>query len=282
MEAIWNLKHRLAPILKAASSRRSAHTSASLVWRFDSGEGLSMKTTQRGFSGSVRALALTISVLAVPAAWSQQSYVGRYDVYGGFIYLNSPKIGLGENGFHVQSGMRLRQWCSLGFDYSISNGDTAFTPDLFPAGLQQRLAAQLGQLIAAGRIPPNYVLSVPVHSDTQTFAAGPQFSYHHWKPITLFIRPSVGAVREIATPRPADPVATLIVAQLAPSGKKQDWTPFYGVGGGADLNLSRHFAVRIQADFVHEHLFSDILKEGRNTVRFSVGPAVQFGRNVVR
>lgn len=243
---------------------------------------MSRETTQRLRSGALRALALIVCVLAGPAAWGQQSYVGRYDVYGGFIYLNSPKIGLGERGFHVQSGMRLREWCSLGFDYSISSGDTVFTPNLFTAALQQQLGAQLGALIAAGRVPPSYRLSVPIHSDTQTFAAGPQFSYHRWKPITLFIRPSVGAVREIATPHPKDPVATLIVAQLTPSGKKQDWTPFYGVGGGADLNISKHFAVRVQADFVHEHLFSDILKEGRNTLRFSVGPALQFGRNVVR
>jgi hypothetical protein len=240
------------------------------------------ETTERPLSRAVRALALTVFILAAPAAWSQQTYVGRYDVYGGFIYLNSPKINLGERGFHLQSGMRLREWCSLGFDYSISNGDTGFTPNLFTAALQQQLGAQLSKLIAAGRVPPSYRLSVPIHSDTQTFAAGPQFSYHGWKPITLFVRPSVGAVRETATPHPADAVAASIVAQLTPSGKKQDWTPFYGVGGGADLNLSKHFAVRVQADLVHEHLFSDILKEGRNTVRFSVGPALQFGRNVVR
>lgn len=55
-----------------------------------------------------------------------------------------------------------------------------------------------------------------------------------------------------------------------------------GSAGGADVNFSKHFAVRVQADFVHDHLFSDLLKNGRNTVRISVGPAVQFGRNIVK
>jgi hypothetical protein len=71
-----------------------------------------------------------------------------------------------------------------------------------------------------------------------------------------------------------------VIAQLAPSGQKTDWVPFYGVGGGFDANLTTHFALRFQADFVHDHLFSDLLKDGRNSVRFSVGPALQFGRNV--
>ena len=231
---------------------------------------------------AVRALAAIIFFATVPAIRGQQSYVGRYDVYAGFIYLDSPKLSLGERGFHTQTGIRLREWCSLGFDYSISSGVAAFTPDLFPTALQQQLGALLKQLIAAGRIPPSYTLHVPVHSDTQTFAAGPQFAYHRWTPVTLFIRPSIGAVRETATPHPKDAAASLIVAQLAPSGRKQDWTPFYGFGGGVDLNVSRRFAVRVQADFVHEHLFSDLLKDGRNTVRLSIGPALQFGRNVMR
>jgi hypothetical protein len=33
-------------------------------------------------------------------------------------------------------------------------------------------------------------------------------------------------------------------------------------------------------DLVHNHLFSDLLREGRNTVRLSIGPAFQFGHNV--
>ena len=71
-----------------------------------------------------------------------------------------------------------------------------------------------------------------------------------------------------------------MVQQLAPSGQKTDTTYFYGVGGGGDVNLTKHFGIRVQADVVRDHLFSDTLKDARTTVRFSIGPTVQFGNNV--
>jgi hypothetical protein len=84
-------------------------------------------------------------------------------------------------------------------------------------------------------IPPTYMLALPTHSRTQTFAGGPQLAYRHFSKVTLFIRPELGAIYEVATPQPTDAVARAIVAQLAPSGKKTDWTVFYGFGGGTDL-----------------------------------------------
>jgi len=63
--------------------------------------------------------------------------------------------------------------------------------------------------------------------------------------------------------------------------KKKDWTGFYGFGGGVDSILTRHFAIRLQSDVVYDHLFNDILKDGRWTIRFSVGPAFFFGPNIV-
>jgi hypothetical protein len=230
----------------------------------------------------IRAI-LTSGLLALGSpAFCQQDYVGRFDIYGGFTFLDSPHINLWERGFQFQTGVRMRSWLTLGFDYSVVTGHTSLTPDLLTTELQQQLNAQLARLAAVGLIPANYALSIPLDSTTQNFAAGPQFSYHHWEAVTLFIRPSIGAVYESATPRPADPIAAAIVNQLAPSGKKEDWTGFYGFGGGIDLNVTRHVALRIQADFVHDHLFSDLLKDGRNTIRVGIGPAFQFGRNVAK
>ena len=91
-----------------------------------------------------------------------------------------------------------------------------------------------------------------------------------------------GAIHERAYPRPAGTIARLVVAQLAPTGTKRDWTGFYGVGGDFDFNLTRHFSLRAQADLVWDHLFNDILKNGRWTVRFSAGPAFQWGRNMAQ
>jgi hypothetical protein len=217
--------------------------------------------------------------LAAPL-FGQQSYVSRFDIFTGYTYLNSPKISLPEHGFHLQAGVRPTTWYSLGFDYSVSAGDLRLTPDLLPNTLQQQLGAQLGQLAAIGRLPAGYQLAVPAHSNTQTFTVGPQLACRHFAKVTFFLRPSIGAIREVATPKPGDPIAAGVVAQLAPAGKKQDWTAFYGFGGGTDLLFSKHVALRVQADLVRDHLFNDILKDPRGTVRFSIGPCFNFGRNI--
>jgi hypothetical protein len=156
---------------------------------------------------------------------------------------------------------------------AVSNGPV-------PVGLPVRMhQSTILQLVRAHRISES---AVPINSVTHTFAAGPQFAYRRWRVITLYLRPSIGAIHEIATPKFTDPIESLVVTSLAPSGKKEDWTGFYGIGGGADLNFSKHVSIRVQTDIVHDHLFSDLLKDGRNTVRLSIGPAFQFGHNIAK
>ena len=222
----------------------------------------------------------SLALLSGFSALAQQTYVGRYDIYGGFLYFDSPSINLAERGFHLQAGTRLKTWLSFGFDYTIDTGHTALGPNLFTTTLQTQLGAELAALAAAGKLPPGYSLSVPIDSSTQTYALGPELAYRRWSRVTLFARPAIGVIHETATPRPSDPITAAIVAQLAPGGKKTDWTPFYGAGGSVDVNLTKYFGVRFSADFVHDHLFSDILKNGRNTYRLAVGPVFQFGPNI--
>lgn len=235
---------------------------------------------------STKLVRVTVNCLLVCAfisfwpAYAQQSYVSRYDVFTGYSFLTSPKIDLTANGFHIQAGFRPRTWYSIGFDYSNFWGDLTLTPNLLPTELQQQLAKQLAYLAAIGKLPAGYSLVVPASSRTQTFAFGPQVAFRHWKTVTPFLRPSLGAIYEEATPKPGDPIAAAIVNQLSPEGKKTDWQGFYGVGGGFDVNVSKHVALRFQADWVWDHLFNDILADGRQTVRFSVGPAFNFGRNI--
>jgi hypothetical protein len=221
-------------------------------------------------------------LIAAPPVWGQQSYISRFDLFTGYTFLDSPHVGLFENGFHAQSGVRLRTWVSLGVDYSITAGNLTLTPNLLLPALQQQLGAELAGLAAAGLLSPSYQLVVPAHSKTQTFAAGPQLASHHWTHFTLFVRPSVGAIHEVATPHPGDPIATLVANQLAPTGYKTDWTAFYGAGGGVDFLVSKHIAIRTQADLVYDHLFNDLLKDGRLTVRFSAGPCFNFGQNMAK
>ena len=213
-------------------------------------------------------------------AQAQQNYVSRFDVFAGYSFLDSPHVKLFESGLHFQVGVRPKTWYSLGFDYSVSGGDLTLTPNLLTPAWQQQLGGLLQQLAQAGHLPAGYAVAVPSDSLTQTLAAGPQLSYRHFKKVTLFVRPSIGAIHEVATPQPGDPIAKLIVGALAPNGKKTDWTPFYGFGGGADFLLSKHIGVRVQADLVYDHLFNDVLQDGRLTTRFSIGPCFNFGKNI--
>ena len=234
-------------------------------------------------NGGILLLLLVAFLLLALPAFGQQDYVTQFDVYAGYAFLDSPAISLFENGFATQFGFRPKTWLSAGFDYSITTGNGALTPNLLTTSLQQVLAAQLGQLAAAGLLPPGYALVVPIHSRTQTFAVGPQLAYRHLKHETLFLRPVfAGAIYERASPQPTDPIAAAISKQLAPSGVKTDTTWFVGIGGGFDILATRHFALRTQTDIVWDHLFSDLLRNGRWTVRFSIGPAFNFGKNIKR
>jgi len=223
------------------------------------------------------------TLLLSVCAFAQQDYIGKFDVYTGYGYLQSPSINLAERGMHLQAGFNPKKWYSMGFDYSYFDGNSSLIPRYLTSSLQSTLGAQLKQLAAAGLIPPSFQLSVPINSQTQTFTFGPQVNYRRFKHVTLFIHPSLGAIRETATPRTQglDAVTLAIVHNLAPAGKKTDWTPFYGFGGGLELKVSHHFGVNLTSDFVHDHLFNDVLR-GRNTVRMSVGPTFHMGRNIVQ
>lgn len=219
-------------------------------------------------------------ILLAAGAMGQQTYVTRFDLFTGYTYLNSPNVSLGEHGFHTQFGVRVVRWMSLGFDYAVAQGDLTLTPDLLVPATQQALSQQLQYLAANHIISPTYQLVVPASSTTQVFAGGPQFAYRHFEKVTFFIRPSCGIIHETATPHPTDQIATTVVHQLAPSGHKTDHVIFYGFGGGLDYNFSKHMAIRVQADLVRDHLFSDLLKDSRGTVRVSIGPCFNFGKNI--
>jgi hypothetical protein len=222
----------------------------------------------------MRKIVLLLFVLLAVSCFlqAQQDYVGRYDGFTGYSYLASPKLNLAQRGFNGEFGVNVTRWLAIGGDYSIFTGHS----DLNSTDLTNELQAQLGAIL-----PPGTVLSVPFDATTQTFSAGPQVNIRHWKPVTFFVRPALGALHEDVTLKPGDPLTAAIVAGLVgPSGKKSDTVVFYGFGGGMDLNASKHFAIRLAADFVHTHLFEGLLREGRNSVRMSIGPTFRFGKNV--
>lgn len=215
---------------------------------------------------------LAIVFVLSGAAFSQQDYVPRYEGFAGYTYFTAPNINLVQRGYNLEFGVNLNSWLIVGGDYSWFQGHSDITvPDLTPA-VQARLAPFLPVL------GPNPKL--PFEGTTNTFTAGVQFNYRKLRWITLFARPAIGGLHESATLNATSPALALVVQAIAPGGKKTDLQPFYGVGGGFDLNVSRHVGLRVSADFVHVSLFSDLLANPRNGARVSMGPTFRFGRNV--
>jgi hypothetical protein len=216
---------------------------------------------------------------------AQQSYVTRFDAYGGYGFLNSPAVSLFEQGFAGQVGFRPKTWVSFGFDYTFATGDLSVRSDQLLPALQTQLQAGIAAGVKAGLLPANYPygsLSVTAHSRTQTFAVGPQLAYRRLSKATFFFRPVyAGIMHETVTPQPKDAVIKAIVSGLITTPTKKDNVFFIGFGGGFDILFGHHFAWRTQADFVYDHLFNDLIKDGRFTTRFSCGPAINFGPNIV-
>lgn len=226
-----------------------------------------------GVATLLLAFSLFSLIPAVSYAQNDQ-YVGRYDAFGGFSYMASPKMNLYQRGFNGEFGINVRRWLALGVDYSILDGRSAILPrELDPAVLQQ-LAPYLGKL------PTGYQLQVPFEARSQTFSAGPQINIRKWRPVMFFVRPALGALHERVTLKPADPIQTAVVSALLPSMKTSDTVVFYGVGGGFDVHMGDHMAIRVGVDYVHMFLFEGLLAEGRNSVRLSIGPTVRWGKNV--
>ena len=82
------------------------------------------------------AASVVMAFFAVPII-AQQDYVGRFDAYAGFAYLDSPHIHLQERGYHLQSGLRVRRWATMGFDFSHTDGNATLGPNLLLVSLQQ-------------------------------------------------------------------------------------------------------------------------------------------------
>jgi hypothetical protein len=223
-----------------------------------------------------RVVLIVIPCLFPLRSIAQQDYVARYDAYAGFVYFDTPKINLSERGFHLQSAYNLTPWLVLGVDYSNVNG----TLNLVPTELAPALQAELAPLLA--HLTPGYHPAVPTSTFTQGFAAGPALVYRGFKHVGLFIHPSLGYVREVATPHPDDVITTLAVSLFFPSKSELDWKPFYGLGGGADIGITSHVGLRMQTDVIWDELLDNFLSRGHWTVRLSIGPSLHFGKNIAQ
>jgi opacity protein-like surface antigen len=215
--------------------------------------------------------------LCVPA-FAQESYpINRYTVYTGFDYFNNPGLSLGQRGFDVDYGVTIKPWMALGADFSASgdsliggNGtinaaSTIYAPILIAAGPK-------------GAPPPNSV-RVPFNSTSYTFAVGPQFYWRKWRRVTFLGRPGLGGIHAAADVGLPPQLAGLFkqLGAPVPNAHQTDTQLFFGLGGGADINLSRHVALRVTTDWINTHLFSNLLTGRQNFVRVTIGPTFRFG-----
>jgi Outer membrane protein beta-barrel domain len=219
-------------------------------------------------------------VIVIPAV-AQQDYVARFDAYGSYSFLSTSKLNLFERGFHGQFGVNWKTWAAIGGDFSVFTGHSSLFPFMLNNEKKTALATAMAPI--APYLPPGYKLYVPYDVTTYTFTVGPQINVRKLKWATFFIHPSLGGMHQDTTTRPQDMVQKGIVAGLLGSSPKtSDTVLFYGFGGGLELNVHKHMSIRMTSDFVHTGLYSDMLAGGENNVRFSIGPAFHFGKNIVK
>ena len=220
-------------------------------------------------------LLLFISLAVVTGVAQKQEYVAQYDAYFGYAYLTTPNMNLDQRGWQAQFGYNWKRWAAIGFDTSYFGGGSSLTVPMLNNATIAKLAPILPHL------PPGFTVWSPYHANTYTITGGPQLNYRHFKYVTLFIHPDIGAMYQSVQVQPPNPVmASIVTSLLGPSMKTSQWTAFYGVGGGFDLNVSKHVGIRFQSDWVYTQLFDNLLKNPQYTWRMSASPTFRFGKNV--
>jgi hypothetical protein len=227
-----------------------------------------------------KALSVAVMVLVLLSAvscFSQQTEVTQYAAFGAFSYLSTPSLNLVQRGFDGDFGYNYRSWLTLGFDFSAFSGHSSLVPTELSAATQAKLAPFIPLL------PPGFVLRVPYNASTQTYEGGPQFNYRHFKHLTLFARPALGALHSNFSATTQNPLLQLIVKGLLNGNtSKSDTVVFYGFGGGATWEITPHFGLRVAADYARYNFFSNLLNGPRNSVRVSVGTKFGFGKNIIK
>lgn len=221
-----------------------------------------------------RLLFCSLAILMCLPAVAQQTDINRYTLFTGFDYMISPARNLTERGLEGDFGVTLRPWLGIGGDFSVI-GDAVFSG----AGTINGSETVFAPLLTANQIDPSQV-NVPFRSSTYTFAAGPQFYIRKWDKVTFFARPGFGGMHEVAditfSPTLIYVFENVLKIPL-PNPHQTDTTWFIGVGGGFDINFSKHVAFRFATDYVNTHLFSNLLTPRQNYWRFSTGPTFRWG-----
>lgn len=239
------------------------------------------------------AVALTvIVVVAVQPATAQITYQ-KWDMYAGYAYLNTPTNDLTQHGYNMSFGRNLNKWLALGADFSRFNGSGA------QAATGTEMAAKLPtsvlQTLPPTLLPalPGIKLNVPLEANTTTFAFGTQFQLRKTKWVTPIFRPFLGAfhgraegdpakIAPLVLPTGVTPQQFAAVMGLIPQDvlkkavTQSDTCLGYGVGMGADFNISKPIGIRFTTDYIRTSLFD----KKQNNVRIAFGLIYRFGEEV--
>ena len=235
------------------------------------------------------ALALLLVLTAIPS-FSQQDDVRQFVVFGADTYLATPSLNLAQRGFDGDFGYNYRTWLSLGFDFGYYDGHSTLLPNDLSAGALATLAQFVHSLPAEDQAAAAAFLAggSAYNITTYTFEAGPQLNYRHFKKVTFFVRPALGALHAKAAVGKeffaANPVFTSAAcgALNLVGCSRTDTVPFYGFGGGISWEITPHIGIRVTGDFAHYDFFSSLLNGGRNSARVSIGPKFSFGKNIIQ
>jgi opacity protein-like surface antigen len=243
------------------------------------------------FIATLAALIVLALVIVQPAA-AQVTY-RQWDAYAGYAYLNTPSKDLSQNGYNLSFGHNVNKWLALGTDVSSLSGDEPQN------STGSQLAAKISPTLLAG-IPPALIpalgkveVRMPVHVHTLTFAAGTQFQLRKSKWVTPFFRPFLGAFHSHAFGDPTKTTITSLPPGLTAQQVQQilgaipasvmknaatqsDTTLGYGVGGGADFNISRPIGIRVATEYIRTKIFD----EHQNNVRVVTGLIYRFGHDI--
>lgn len=225
-------------------------------------------------------LSVVLVFVSLPAH-GQDYNINRYTIYTGFDDMISPARNLTERGFDADFGVTAKPWLGLGADF-MAIGDSIISGAGTINGRETSYAKALnaaGAGTPGSPIPLPSSIRVPFRSTTYTFAVGPQFYVRKWHPVTFLVRPGLGVIHESANLTFPPQLGGLfgLLGIPVPAAHQTDTTWFVGMGGGVDVNVSRRVAIRFTADWVNTHLFSNLLTDRQNYVRFTVGPTWRWG-----
>jgi len=217
--------------------------------------------------------------LCLPAVAQEQEDVtiNRYTVYTGFDYFNNPGLSLSQRGFDTDFGVTVKPWFALGADFSAS-GNSIINGSGTINGSSTVFAPLLIKAASLGAPSPSSV-NVAFTSTSYTFAAGPQFYWRKWRNVTFLGRPGLGAIHATADVNLPTQLGGLLqeLGAQVPSAHQTDTRLFFGLGGGADFNVSRRVALRVSADWINTHLYPNLLTNRQNFVRLTIGPTFRWG-----